>query len=218
MGRFGIVISSCRCARLEEALVPSFDEVSRRLQVGPARKDDPRTVERLEGVNQSWTVGLGKNVVADLDHIIGAETEEVTVEGGMMQRAESDSVPDEWLSGGLRVRNDMGRVEKLLVTQPAECALALVRLEYPFPESALMEPKAHDGGGVETTCGVGVLVNLIGRGNRPQAHMSCIVDGYSEGESARLICDDEDRPGGEVPPRDDPVKVDKRKALLHRKA
>jgi hypothetical protein len=206
---------SCRCTSLTEALVPRLDEFPRRLQVGPTRKNDPCSVERLERMNERGAVRFGKNVVADLEHIIGAETEEIAVECRVMERAEGNSVSDQWFAGGIGIGDDMSRVEKFLVTQSAECALALVRFEHPFAESALMKSEAHHGGGIEAPRCVSVLAKLRGRFGRPQSEVSCIIDGHCEGEAARLIRDDKYGPGSEVAPRDDSVKVNKRKTSLH---
>jgi hypothetical protein len=203
---------------LAKALVPSFDEVARRLQIGPPWKDDACPVERLKGVDERGTVGFGEDVVTDLNHIVRAEAEEVAIEGRMMERAEGDSVSDEWLPSRVRVGNDMRRVEKFLVTQAAERALTLVRLEYPFAKSSLMESEAHHGSRVEPTCCVSVLVELIDLLGGPQTDVSCIVDGHGERESAGLVGYDEDRPGSEVPTRGDPVEIGKGQAPLHRKA
>jgi hypothetical protein len=217
LGRCDVVIVSCSCTGFAEAFIAHFEQISCGLQVGPPRKDDPCPVESLESVDQRGSVGFGKDVVANLEHVIGAETEEVAIERCMMERAQGDSVLDEWFSGGVRVGDNVGRVKKFLVTEPTERTLALVRLEYPFAKPSLVESKADHRRRVESTRGVGVFMELIDRVGRLQADMDCIVDSHGERETARLVGHDEDRPGSEVAPGDDSMEIDKREATFHRK-
>lgn len=218
MGRCEVVISSCSCTGLTKARVPCFDQISCRLQIGSPRKDDPCPVEGLDGVDQRRSVGFGEDVVANLKHVIRSETEEVAIERCMMERAQGDSVLDEGFSGRVGVGDDVGRVEKLLVTEPTERTLALVRLKYPFAKPSLVESKADHRGGVESTRGVGVFMEQIDRVGRLQAAMGCIVDGHGEREPARIVGHDEHRPCSEVAPGDNSVEIDKREATFHRKA
>ena len=48
--------------------------------------------------------------------------------------------------------------------------------------------------------------------------MTLVVDRHGEGEPARVVADDEHRPGWNVFPRNQAVEVDQRQAFLHREA
>ncbi len=111
----------------------------------------------------------------------------------------------------------MGRVQKFLVTEPAERALALVGLEHPLAKPSLVESPADRRGGVTSARDVGIFVELIDRVGRPQTDVGGIIDGHGEREPARLVAHDEDRPCSQVASGDDSVEIGKRKAAIHGK-
>jgi hypothetical protein len=115
-------------------------------------------VKGLDRVHQRWTVALLKDVWSNLDHVVRTKAEELPVEGAVMQGAEREAVADEWLSSGLGIGNDVGRVEQLLMTEAAEGALPLIGLKHPLTKGPLVQTAPNDRGDVAPARAVRVLV------------------------------------------------------------
>jgi hypothetical protein len=82
----------------------------------------------LNRMHKRWTVALAANVWANLDNAVRAQSQKGTVKRRMVQGAERKTVANMRLAFGLRVRNDVSRIEKLLVAEPAERALVTICL------------------------------------------------------------------------------------------
>ena len=104
-------------------------------------------VETLKTVRQEGTVGLFRDVLADLDHIIGRDPQQVPVERGVMELVECQTVLDPWFSFRFCVGHDMSRVQQFLVAQPAKGTLLPIGSQHPLPEGPLVQPLA-DGRGM----------------------------------------------------------------------
>ncbi len=100
-------------------------------------------MKRLDGVHKCRTVPFPKDVVANFDFEIGADTDEVAIESRMVQGTQGKTISNVWLASWLRIPNNVSRVEELVVTKPAEGALTLVCLEDSLPKSPLMETYAN---------------------------------------------------------------------------
>ncbi len=76
----------------------------------------------------------------NLDDVVGPDTDELTVEGGVVQLTERETILDPRLAVWLRVWNDVGGVEQLLVAETAQGALLPVGAQHSFAERTLVEP------------------------------------------------------------------------------
>jgi len=172
-------------------------------------------VKRLDRVNQRGSVVLLKNIPAHLKHVIRAESQEVTIEGRVMQGAQRQPVADKGFSGWLSVRDYVRRIKELLVTQTAECTLTSVGFQDTLTEGSLVESNSDGGSDVHATGAIGVLVHLVPSNRWLQAHMRRVVDRDGERETGRIICNHKDGPRREILSGDDSMEIDQRETALH---
>jgi hypothetical protein len=154
---------------------------------------------------------LPKNVPTDLDNEIGTNTEDVPIERGMVELAEGKTVGNGRFAQRVAVRQDVGGIEQLHMTQPAHGALFPIRSEHTFSERDLMHPHVYLGGDVAPSnlgdCRrtIGIQVDRrFGRVHRDPERLTGAV-----------LIDDEDWPHRKVPPGRDAVKVDERGLTNH---
>ena len=83
---------------------------------------DLLAVELLQAHDEHRAVRFQEHGRPDPDEVVGLDGKEEAIECGVMQLAEHDAVADERLTLGLAVGRDVGRVQELLMTQPAERA------------------------------------------------------------------------------------------------
>jgi len=93
----------------------------------------------------------------------------------MMQGTQGDAVSDDWLSGGIRVGDDVGRIKEFFVAKAAECALTSICLKHAFPKGSLVESHTDHGGDVRSTGAVGVLVEPVVSPCWAEAHVLRII-------------------------------------------
>ncbi len=74
---------------------------------GRTRKQDALTVKPLNGMGQRRTIMLFEYVRTDLNHTVGPETDELAVEGVVVQGAEGESIGNYRLTQRVRVRDDV---------------------------------------------------------------------------------------------------------------
>jgi len=175
-------------------------------------------VKGLDRMHQCRTVVLLQDVRSNLEYVVRTKTEELPIEGGVMESAEREPVADEWLSSGLGIGDDVRRVEQLFVTEVTEGALTLIGREHPLAESSLVQTDANGRRDVAPTRTVRVLnsdVYVRGRPGR-EKQMLRIVDGNRHGQARRIIPDDVYGPRRQVLARRDAVKVRERKPTPHR--
>src|ERR1039458_6843669 len=108
--------------RFAEDTVPLFQERHRRPERHSAWHEDALVVNALEAVEEHRTVDLDEHVRPDLDRVVRPDAHDVGVEGRVMDLAESQPVRYDRPSLGVSVREDMGRVQKLLVPEMADGA------------------------------------------------------------------------------------------------
>lgn len=95
-------------------------------------------VKSLDRVYQSRAIGLAEDIGAHLDYEIGPESEEIAVEGRVVELAERKTILHRSLSLWFAVRQNMSGVQKLLMAQAAKRTLPVIRLQDSFAEGALM--------------------------------------------------------------------------------
>ncbi|MDP9301747.1 MAG: hypothetical protein M3P43_12780 [Actinomycetota bacterium] len=91
-----------------------------------------------------------KDIVADLDHVVGANAKNKAIECKMVNGAHRDPVGHDGLAS-LRVLFDMSSLEQLWYAQSTKGALAPVCLDDTTAEHRLMQPLSHDSLGVRTS-------------------------------------------------------------------
>ena len=71
----------------------------------------------------------------------------------MVQAAQREPIADDWLAFRFCVWDDVGSVQELVVTEPAEGALMLIRGDHAFPKCPLMQAPARSAVCVSTPPG-----------------------------------------------------------------
>ncbi len=76
-----------RCRRLKELAVPDSQKLDRGSLLCLSRKRNTLAVEGLYRMPERRSVLFLQEVGPDLDHVVGADTHEESVEGGVMEPA-----------------------------------------------------------------------------------------------------------------------------------
>jgi hypothetical protein len=106
----------------------------------------------------------------------------------------------------------VGRLQQLVVPEPADGAALLVRAQDALAKATLVQALAHHGRDVLPSCGERRRV-VEPPGDRGG---DLVVDRHHERQCLRLILHDEHRPRGLVEAGDDAVPVEQRRLPLHR--
>lgn len=83
-----------------------------RSKSGGARNVDLLPLEALESMAEHGAVLLAQDVLPHFHDEVGANAEEVPIEGGMMEFAQRESIGDDRCPIRLGVRDDVSRIEK----------------------------------------------------------------------------------------------------------
>lgn len=118
-------------------------------------------MKRLDGVDERGTISLFEDVSPDLDDAVRADTDEVAIEGHVMELAQRQSITNEGGTLGFRVGHYVRCIEQLLVPEPAQRALVPVRLEDSLPERSLMESLANGGRDVLPSSRLPLIVGCV---------------------------------------------------------
>lgn len=112
------------------------------------RYHNPVPLHLLESILQHRPIYFAQDVQAHLDDQIRADTQDVPIEGSMVQLAESEAIGDDGLALGVTIGEDVGGFEQLGVPQPADGALGVIGVEHPLTEALLVEATLGEGGDV----------------------------------------------------------------------
>src|SRR2546425_12310490 len=124
--------------RPPEHPVALLHELPVRPQRRVARQQEARVLESLQAVLQDRPVRLVENVLAQLHRQVRPHAQDVPVERRVVQLAQRQPVRHDRLAPRMPVRQDVRRVEQLLVPQPADGALLAVGPQHPLPELLLV--------------------------------------------------------------------------------
>ena len=120
--------------RLPELLVASLEARPVGKVDGPARQVNLLAVDLLQPNDEHRTIRFGEDGRANLDDVVRPDGEEEAIECGVVELAQGDAVADHRLALGVAIGRDVGRVQQLLVAQPAEGAALGVRAEHPLTQ------------------------------------------------------------------------------------
>ena len=84
-----------------------------------------------------------KNISTYLHNVVGCDPNYVSVKSRMVERAQSEPVGDRSDAARVGVRNNVGRVEKFVATQPADGTVVLVRAHNALAKLALVQSLAE---------------------------------------------------------------------------
>ena len=123
---------------LARRLVSLGQPITIQLEPRLVRHRDPHALEPLEPVLEHWPVRLAQDIEPEVHHEIRADAQDVAIEGRMVELAERDAIGDDGFSPRVAVWQDVGRLEQLPVSKPADRASLLIRPQHPLPERLLV--------------------------------------------------------------------------------
>src|SRR3989475_10898843 len=132
---------------LLEPLVSFRQELPVRPKARATRNADAGAVEILKTMADRRPVRLVQNGARHVNHEIGVDAEEMSIERRVVKLAEGQAVRHHGLAARMAVGQDVGGLEQLLVAQAADRATFLVGREHPLAEALLMESLAGGAGG-----------------------------------------------------------------------
>jgi len=97
---------------------------------------------------QHWSILFLQDIAANVDSVVGIYTEDVAIEGAVMNAAEGEPVWNFRSAALVAIRQDVRRVEQFAMSQAADRAALFVRNENQLAEAMLVEADLHGGGGV----------------------------------------------------------------------
>lgn len=146
--------SACRAE-----LVPALFEERATGTVGGASRNvrERQPVEALEAVHEHRAIHLAEDVVADVHDQVGADTHDVAIERGVVQTAQREAVRYDRLAS-LRIRRDMGGVDKFAASQPTHRTRTGVGAQHLSAKPRLVHSHGHDRAAVSTRSCLGCHV------------------------------------------------------------
>jgi len=118
-------------------------------------------VQSLNSVYERRPIPLVQYVRTDLDHEIWPHADEIAIKRCMVKTTQRQTISYDWLSAWLRIRNDMGCIEKLLVSKTTKSALPMVGIQNSFAKRALMQPNTNRCSNVGASCGFYIRACLV---------------------------------------------------------
>ena len=77
--------------------------------------------------------------IADLDDVVGGDTQEVAVEGGVVEFAEGQTIGDPRFAPGMLIGQNVRGIEQFLMLQSAYRAALAVGFDHPDSETLLVQ-------------------------------------------------------------------------------
>ncbi len=157
----------------------------------------------LQTMLEHGTVLFVQHVPSQLDDQVRPNPDDVAIEGRMMQLAEGNPVRNDREPARIGVGDDVGRLEKLRMTQSADGASPLVGFENPLPERPLVQSLLHGGRPVGSNREFRILTRVLRRGTEFPGLGKLDV----EGEFLWKVANDVHGPRGEIPTAVYPIEV-----------
>lgn len=172
----------------------------------------------LNCMRKRRAIPLAKEIQAHFDHAVRTHADEVPVKSCVVERAERKSVAHHWVPLGVGIGKDVRRIQEFIVPKLAERTLPAVGVKHALAKCPLVKPDPGHCSRISATS----LLLLVSSGGFADAIIVCeaamasIVHGNRKSQSRPVVTHDEHRPGGDVFPLRDPMKIDEGQTLLHR--
>jgi hypothetical protein len=144
-----------------------------------SRKPDGLSIETLQAMDQHRSIGLTEHVFTHLNPVVGSDRNQVSIERGVMQRAQRDPVRDGGGTAFIPISNNVRRFQQLITLQSADRTMALIGFQHSFTELLLMKTLLDDA-------------RCVSPANRCLHRL--IIDAPQSGEAALVNCDGERQP------------------------
>ena len=138
----GVVLPRPHCHR--EFAISPLKRVARWIVDFSLRQDQFHPIHVRETVSKHWPIDLVQQIRIDFDPIVGGDTEQIPVVGSMMNSAKGKSICNRRKTADVRVRNNVGGVEKFKMFRAADRACTGVSPHDACPEDRLMKSRFHD--------------------------------------------------------------------------
>jgi len=79
-------------------------------------------VHLLQSVLQHWAINFVEQPLVDPDDQVRRNSQETSIEGGVMNLAKGHSVGHHWIAVIIRIPDDVSSIEKLRMPEPTDCA------------------------------------------------------------------------------------------------
>ena len=136
-------------ARRTEEVVPLPECLDVRVLRSTRREhEEPISLELLETVAKHGAVDFVEDVLAHLDDQIGPDSDDVAVEGSVVQLAQCQPIRDNQFAPPMSVRENVGGIEQLDVVEPAHGARLPIGTEHTVSEGELMDSVTRQSGQV----------------------------------------------------------------------
>jgi hypothetical protein len=120
---------------------------------------------------EHWTVVVIEQAMGDVDTEVRCDSDEVLVEGAMVDRAQREAIRDHRLAHLLEVADDVRRVEEANLAEPADRATVAVRGQHGAAELRLVDPLLdlpHDVSAFDLVVNVNRLTLVVRAAHLPE--------------------------------------------------
>ena len=138
----------CESTEVNESL---FEQVPVWLRRWSSRDQQACSVEALEPVNQHRPVLFIQDIATNLHLVVRRDANEVSIESGMVQRAECKAVTNRWQAERMGVWDDMCRIQQFVSAQSAYRAVMLVRTHHALTEFTLVKALLKHPGDISSS-------------------------------------------------------------------
>lgn len=173
-------------------------------------------MQSTDRVHQRGPIEFLPYVRPNFNDVVGTNAEEKFVECRVMQRAKRQPIANDRLAFRRRVRNDVGRIEKLLVTELTERTLPTICFENAFPKCSLVKADTNRCGDIRTAGNFTFTHCAFGAHFFRSRKIRSVINCNRKHKILGVIMNDEYRPRSHVAPPRHTVKINERKLTHHR--
>src|SRR5690606_22911376 len=154
-----------------------------------------------------------ENVCTYFDDRVWPNSDEVAVEGGVMDLAQSQAVPNLRHAAWVTIGDDVARIEQLAVAQPTESALVSVGCQHTFAKRLLVKAGLDGSRDISASCFRLLLGDRLRCTSRKRIRDRVLgVRHDRETQSDRIVADDEDGPDWQIATFHQAEEVNERRA------
>ena len=116
---------------------------------GSSRPPKLSSLDLFNAELKKWPIMDLEQALRHMDDAVGADADEVIIEGGVMDLRQSDAVADDRLAKlFITIRDDVRGIEQARFRQLGNGAAAIIGCKHPFAKRDLMEPLLDQPKGV----------------------------------------------------------------------
>lgn len=101
-------------------------------------------MKSLQPVNEHRPVRVVEDILPDFHNAVWPDSDQVSVEGGVMEAAQRNAVRHGRFTERVGVRQNVGRLDQLLAFQPTDCTVELIGPDDSFTERRLVQALSEE--------------------------------------------------------------------------